>query len=100
MQASPFVFFQFSSKAREIVAANVFPRVSTPFDTVERSWVSGGSATSSPTALVTKSFGPPEFAPITGVLHAMHSTKTKPNGSLNEGKHPKSATVYISASWS
>merc|ERR1712232_77466 len=98
MQAAPFVSFQFSFNAREMVSFRVLPSVFTPWATVERSLVSGGSVTSSPTLGDTKSFGPPELAPMTGVLQAMHLTKTNPKGSLKDGKQPSDATVYISAS--
>mmetsp|Transcript_60820 Transcript_60820/g.121908 ORF Transcript_60820/g.121908 Transcript_60820/m.121908 type:complete len:257 (+) Transcript_60820:66-836(+) len=100
MQAAPLLAFQSSFSALPMVAASVAPSVFTPRATVDKSVVSGGSATSSPTSGETKSLGPPEFAPMTGVLQAMHSTKTKPKGSLKDGKHPRFATVYISASWS
>merc|ERR1711972_715044 len=91
--ASPLLLFQSSFKERVIASLSVAPSVLTPSGTVERSVVSGGSATNSPTSVVTKSFGPPELAPITGALHAIHSTKTSPKGSLNDGKQPSSETV-------
>ena len=57
----------------------------------------GVSGTSSPTGSFTKSLGPPEFAPITGVPQAMHSMKTSPNGSLYEGKQPTSAQFQFAS---
>jgi hypothetical protein len=65
------VCFQFSSIARLTAAASEAASSA-------RSSVSG---TSTPTSGVTKSRGPPESAPITGVPQAMHSMNTRPNGS-------------------
>merc|ERR1712051_621700 len=86
--ASPLFVFQSSFRDRVIASLSVSPSVLIPAGTVDRSVVSGGSATNSPTSPDTKSLGPPEFAPITGVLHAIHSTKTSPKGSLKDGKQP------------
>merc|ERR1712154_69191 len=91
--ASPLIPFQFSIRQRLIASLSFPAKVRMPLGTVARSVVSEGSSTNSPTSGVTKSFGPPELAPITGVLQAMHSTNTRPKGSLNDGKHPALDTV-------
>lgn len=43
---------------------------------------SASSSTRTPCSGLTNSVGPPLFAPIVGVPHAMHSMKTMPKGSL------------------
>merc|ERR1719245_228919 len=55
IQASPFDFFQSSVNARDMASVNVTASVATPLGTVDKSVVSGGSVTSSPTSGVTKS---------------------------------------------
>mmetsp|Transcript_28480 Transcript_28480/g.90761 ORF Transcript_28480/g.90761 Transcript_28480/m.90761 type:complete len:222 (-) Transcript_28480:833-1498(-) len=93
VQPAPFLAFQSSFNACATVLAILAPKRLEPASVRH----SSSSSTSTPCSGFTNSTGPPLFAPMVGQPQAMHSTKTMPKGSFQEGKSPTSDIEKSSA---